>query len=163
NFPEFLAVYYGILRAGAIVVPMNPLLKQREVDYYVSDSGAAAVFAWHDVAGEAPDDAITVDPETFDAMLGEHEPRHEVVDRDEPDTAVILYPSGTTGTPKGAELPHHNLRANADVNADMIGHDSFAVTLGALPLFHSFGQTCAMNAALSIGGTLTLLPRFDPA
>ena len=143
---------------------MNPLLKSREVDYYLSDSGAAAAFAWHDVAGEAPGDAITVESRRVcGRSWGEHEPLAGVVDRDESDTAVILYTSGTTGTPKGAELTHRNLRCNVDVNVDMIGRDSFAVTLGALPLFHSFGQTCAMNAALSIGGTLTLLPRFDPA
>src|SRR4029077_2006376 len=89
NVPQFLVVYYGILRAGAIVVPMNPLLKSREVDYYLSDSGAAAVFAWHDVAGEAPGDAITVESDASEALLGEHKPLAGVVDRDESDTAVI--------------------------------------------------------------------------
>jgi long-chain acyl-CoA synthetase len=163
NVPQFLVVYYGILRAGAIVVPMNPLLRSREVAYYVSDSGASAVLAWSELAGEAPDDAIVVDPATFDGLLAGHDPRPEVVDRDDSDTAVILYTSGTTGTPKGAELTHRNLRCNVQVNVDMVGPPSFEVTLGALPLFHSFGQTCAMNATISHGGTLTLLPRFDPA
>jgi long-chain acyl-CoA synthetase len=162
NVPQFLIVYYGILRAGAIVVPMNPLLRRREVDYYVSDSGASAVLAWSDLAGEAPDDAIVVDPATFGELLAAHEPAFDIAAREDSDTAVILYTSGTTGTPKGAELTHHNLRRNVQVNVDMIGPPSFQVTLGALPLFHSFGQTCAMNATISQGGMLTLLPRFDP-
>ncbi len=162
NVPQFLVVYYGILRAGGTVVPMNPLLKRREVDYYVSDSGATVTFAWGDLAGEAPGDAIIVAPDSFGDLLAAHEPTFDVADREESDTAVILYTSGTTGTPKGAELTHRNLRCNVDVNVDMIGRPSFAVTLGALPLFHSFGQTCAMNATISNGGMLTLLPRFDP-
>ncbi len=75
---------------------------------------------------------------------------------------MILYTSGTTGTPKGAELTHANLTRNAQSSRDMFGFGSEAVTLGALPLFHSFGQTCSMNATLGGGGTLTLIPRFDP-
>src|SRR5262249_10553482 len=76
--------------------------------------------------------------------------------------AVILYTSGTTGTPKGAELTHSNLRRNTDVARGLFDLDDGAITLGALPLFHSFGQTCAMNATIAGGGTLTLIPRFDP-
>jgi long-chain acyl-CoA synthetase len=76
---------------------------------------------------------------------------------------VILYTSGTTGTPKGAELTHSNLRRNCQIAARLFGLGAGAITLGALPLFHSFGQTCAMNATICAGGTLTLIPRFDPA
>ena len=86
----------------------------------------------------------------------------DVVDREPDDTAVILYTSGTTGTPKGAELTHQNLCATARSRATCTGSASEAVTLGALPLFHSFGQTCALNATIAAGGTLTLIPRFDP-
>jgi long-chain acyl-CoA synthetase len=75
---------------------------------------------------------------------------------------VILYTSGTTGTPKGAELTHANLRRNADLALGLFDLGSEAVTLGALPLFHSFGQTCGLNATIAAGGTLTLIPRFDP-
>ncbi len=81
---------------------------------------------------------------------------------DDGDTAVILYTSGTTGTPKGAELTHANLSRNAEASRDMFGLGADAVTLGALPLFHSFGQTCGLNATIGGGGTLTLIPRFDP-
>jgi long-chain acyl-CoA synthetase len=78
------------------------------------------------------------------------------------DTAVILYTSGTTGTPKGAELTHENLRRNCEVACRLFDAGAQTVTLGALPLFHSFGQTCGMNATVAAGGTLTLIPRFDP-
>jgi len=75
---------------------------------------------------------------------------------------VILYTSGTTGTPKGAELTHDNLRKNVAVAVGLFGLGSDAVTLGALPLFHSFGQTCGLNATVCAGGCLTLIPRFEP-
>jgi long-chain acyl-CoA synthetase len=81
---------------------------------------------------------------------------------DPDDTAVILYTSGTTGTPKGAELTHANLKRNAEISRALFDLGSDAVTLGALPLFHSFGQTCGLNATIAAGGTLTLIPRFDP-
>jgi long-chain acyl-CoA synthetase len=84
-----------------------------------------------------------------------------VVDRRVDDTAVILYTSGTTGTPKGAELTHGNLLVNVEVSVGLFDIDARTVTLGALPFFHAFGQTCALNATMAVGGTLTLLPRFD--
>ncbi len=86
----------------------------------------------------------------------------DVADTDDDDTAVILYTSGTTGQPKGAELTHANLTRNAQASRGLFDLGSDAVVLGALPLFHSFGQTCGMNATISGGGTLTLIPRFDP-
>src|SRR4029079_14607697 len=82
-------------------------------------------------------------------------------DRAPDDTAVILYTSGTTGTPKGAEITHSNLTSNV---ATVVALHSFSerdVLLGALPLFHSFGQTCSMNATIASGATLSLIPRFD--
>jgi long-chain acyl-CoA synthetase len=145
NLIQFPAIYYGILRAGAVVVPMNPLLKEREVDYYLSDSGAK----------------LLIDPSS--ATMPFHTADFEVTDRSEEDTAVILYTSGTTGRPKGAELTHANLSRNASVNVLTLLHlNEFDVVMGCLPLFHSFGQTAAMNSAISVGASLTLIPRFDP-
>ncbi len=169
NVPYFPVCYYGVLRAGCVVVPMNVLLKQREVAFYLGDSEAKVVFAWEDFAqdaqggaAEAGAECVVVAPGHFEHEVGEAEPRTELVDTDDSDTAVILYTSGTTGTPKGAELTHANLTRNSEVAAQLFGFGSEAVVLGALPLFHSFGQTCSMNATVRIGGTLTLIPRFDP-
>jgi long-chain acyl-CoA synthetase len=169
NVPYFAVVYYGILRLGAVVVPMNVLLKAREAGFYLSDPGARVVFAWHDFADaartgaeEAGAELILVEPGGFEQLVAGAPAREEVADRDGDDTAVILYTSGTTGTPKGAELTHDNLRRNAAIARGLFDLGADAVTLGALPLFHSFGQTCALNATITAGGTLTLIPRFDP-
>jgi len=169
NVPYFGVCYYGVLRAGGVVVPMNVLLKRREVAFYLGDSGAGLMFAWEGFADdanagaqEAGAECIVVKPGEFEKLLAGVEPRREVVDRAPDDTAVILYTSGTTGTPKGAELTHANLKTNCEITRDMFGIGGDVVTLGALPLFHSFGQTCGMNATLAAGGTLSLIPRFDP-
>ena len=169
NVPYFAVCYYGVLRSGGVVVPMNVLLKRREVAFYLGDSGAKLMFAWEGFADdakagaeEAGAECIVVKPGEFEELLAGVEPRREVVDRASDDTAVILYTSGTTGTPKGAELTHDNLKTNCEITRDMFGIGDDVVTLGALPLFHSFGQTCSMNATLAAGGTLSLIPRFDP-
>jgi long-chain acyl-CoA synthetase len=169
NVPHFAVCYYGVLRAGAIVVPMNVLLKGREVAFYCSDPESKVLFAWHDFAEaaqagaeQAGTDCILVKPGEFEQLVGSAPAVTEVADRAEDDTAVILYTSGTTGKPKGAELTHANLRRNVEIAAGLFDLGADAVTLGALPLFHSFGQTCGLNATISGGGLLTLIPRFDP-
>jgi long-chain acyl-CoA synthetase len=171
NVPEFASVYYGILRTGAVVVPMNPLLKAREIAYYLGDSGAPVIFAWHVTAPEveigakeAGAEAILVDPATFPDILATASPAPQVVDRAAYDTAVVLYTSGTTGHPKGAELTHANLINNVEVSAvDLLQVGPDDIIFGGLPLFHAFGQTCTLNAAIMMGGSLTVLPRFDAA
>src|SRR4051812_34048282 len=170
NVPYFPVAYYGVRRAGGVVVPMNVLLKGREVGFYLKDPGAKIIFAWHDfleAAQTGADDAgaeiIDVKPGEIEGRIFEHEPDFDVADVAEDDTAVILYTSGTTGQPKGAELTHSNLKRNAEASASLFDLSETAVVLGALPLFHSFGQTCGMNATLSRGGCLSLIPRFDPA
>jgi long-chain acyl-CoA synthetase len=169
NVPYFPVVYYGVLRAGAIVVPMNVLLKKREVAYYLSDSGAKLLFAWHGFAEDAQAGAeqagaecLLVEPGDFEQRVGAATPDTSLADTADDDIAVLLYTSGTTGQPKGAELTHANLTLNARGSAALFDLGSEGITLGALPLFHSFGQTCGMNATISDGGTLTLLPRFEP-
>jgi long-chain acyl-CoA synthetase len=169
NVPYFPVVYYGVLRAGGIVVPMNVLLRKREVAFYLEDSGAKLLFAWDGFADDAQAGAeqagaecILVKVGEFEHEVGAAQPITEVADVDDDATAVILYTSGTTGTPKGAELTHANLARNAQASRDMFGFGSEAMTLGALPLFHSFGQTCSLNATIGGGGTLSLIPRFDP-
>jgi long-chain acyl-CoA synthetase len=86
-----------------------------------------------------------------------------VAEVEDDDTAVILYTSGTTGKPKGAELTHSNLRSNTEaVASTLVEITEEDVLLGALPLFHSFGQTCGLNASVRVGACLSLMPRFDP-
>jgi long-chain acyl-CoA synthetase len=169
NVPYFAACYYGVLRLGAVVVPMNVLLKSREVGFYLSDPGAKLVFAWHDFgeaaqtgADEAGAECILVEPGEFEQLVGEYPDEAEVAERDPGDTAVILYTSGTTGKPKGAELTHSNLIRNVECFINFTDVDETSTVLGALPLFHSFGQTCGLNAAVKAGARLTLIPRFDP-
>ena len=170
NVPQFPISYYGVLRAGGVVVPMNVLLKRREIAFYLEDSGAKLLLAWHGFAAEAEGgaadagvDLVEVEPQSFAALLAEHEPTPGLADTDEEDTAVILYTSGTTGKPKGAELTHLNLLRNAEISGStMTEVREGDVVLGSLPLFHSFGQTVSMNGSLRQGACLTLLPKFDP-
>jgi long-chain acyl-CoA synthetase len=166
NVAQFPILYYGLLRAGVVVVPMNPLLKAREVNHCLTDSGAQTVLAWHaaegsrDGAAAAGADHIVIGPDGSE--LDDAEPDSAITERGMHETAVILYTSGTTGTPKGAELTHANLNRNAELSARQLlrlGTDD--VVMGCLPLFHTFGQTCALNAAIISGASITLLPRFD--
>ena len=169
NVPHFAVLYYGILRAGGVVVPMNPLLKEREVAYYLGNSGAKLIFVWQAFAEEAEAgaklagaEAVVVDPVGFTNLVGSAAAVPGVVERDDQDTAVILYTSGTTGQPKGAQLTHLNLIRNIEIAVgDLIGVSAEDVVFGGLPLFHVFGQTCGLNAAVAVGASLTLLPRFD--
>jgi long-chain acyl-CoA synthetase len=171
NVPSFAVAYYGVLRAGGVVVPMNPLLKEREVDYYIHDSGARFLFAWHEVSAATTDAAraagaqlIAVAPGEFEQSLAAFDADADTASRAADDTAIILYTSGTTGHPKGAELTHFSLGRNAQVTATtLLGLDTTDTILGCLPFFHAFGQTCCLNAAIQAGSTLTLLSRFDPA
>jgi len=170
NVPEFGLVFYAALRCGAVVVPMNPLLKEREIAYYLGDSGARFLFAWHqiaDVAATGAKDAgaelVAAGAPAFATSYSSHPPASEVVAREPQDTAVILYTSGTTGRPKGAELTHAGLNRNQEITArNLLQLTPDDVIMGCLPLFHVFGLTCGLNAAIATGAMLTLIPRFNP-
>lgn len=170
NVPAYPVTFYGSLMAGGVVVPLNPLLKAGEIEYFFEDSGARVAFVWPDFAEEAQKAAaqtgtrIVVCGPTGPAegQLDEAPALEAVHERADDDTAVILYTSGTTGKPKGAELTHFNLRRNAERSAfDIIQIGEDDVIMGCLPLFHVFGLTCALDAAMLAGATLTLIPRFD--
>jgi long-chain acyl-CoA synthetase len=170
NVLSFPIVFYGALMAGAAVVPMNPLLKAREVEYYLRDSGARLVITGEQSAGPVTEAAatvgietVTVGPATPDGLMAD-QPADGPVDRADEDTAVILYTSGTTGQPKGAELTHAGLNSNARTTQEtLLESTPDDVIMGCLPLFHVFGLTCSLNAGVLAGSTLTLIPRFDGA
>jgi long-chain acyl-CoA synthetase len=170
NVLAFPPLFYGSLAAGAAVVPMNPLLKSREVAHYLGDSGAAVIFAWDAAADEAAKGAadtgaqvVRVAEPDARTLLGDRPPLADWAERSDGDDAVILYTSGTTGRPKGAELTHANLYRNAEVTATtLLTASQEDVIMGCLPLFHCFGLTCGLNASVIGGACLTLLPRFDP-
>jgi long-chain acyl-CoA synthetase len=169
NVPAFPVVYWGILMAGGIVVPMNPLLKAGEIDYFFTDSGTKIAFVWPDFVPEATKGAANsgtrivecgpLGPNDFDGG----EPVGEPLERADDDTAIILYTSGTTGRPKGAELTHRNIHLNALRSATVIQEiRTDDVVMGCLPLFHVFGLVVGLNAATIAGASLALIPRFDP-
>ncbi|MEI2777147.1 MAG: long-chain fatty acid--CoA ligase [Tetrasphaera sp.] len=171
NVPAFPVAFYGVLLAGGTVVPMNPLLRAGEIDYFFTNSGAKIAFVWPDFVDEATKGAansgtriIPCDP--MGPVAGELEPGEpiaEPVAREDDDTAIILYTSGTTGRPKGAELTQSNIRLNAQRAAnDIMLIQPEDVLMGCLPLFHVFGLVVGLQAAVSAGASLALIPRFDP-
>lgn len=194
NLPYFPIAYYGILKMGGVVVPLNVLLKPREIAYHLRDSDAKAMLAFEgtpelplaEMARAGCDEVpecehlvvMTANPAaptsieralTFGQLIYAQPPVAPTHPAAPDDTAVILYTSGTTGQPKGAELTHLNMTMNAMASRDMYtpmlnaGPQATNRYLITLPLFHSTGQTAQMNAGISSGGTLVLLPRFDAA
>ena len=184
NVPDFPIAYYGTLASGATVVPLNVQLKGREIAYYLNDSKARVLVAFEGfsaearrsleeasgceqlwitggegAAGPSEDGRIRSLGEVLRSAPEDADPAQTMPD----DTAVVLYTSGTTGQAKGAELTHFNMFFNALYCADRLFHlTPDDVLMAVLPLFHSFGQTCVMNAGLYAGATVTLQPRFDP-
>ncbi|KAB2346382.1 long-chain-fatty-acid--CoA ligase [Actinomadura rudentiformis] len=187
NLPYFPMIYFGALKAGAVVVPLNVLLKPREIAYHLDDSDAKAFFCFEGTpelplgeAGHAGFEqaaecehffllpaslATTESPiegaELFWAALADQPATFESVQTAPTDTAVIIYTSGTTGQPKGAELSHSNLLTNAMIDDTLFKKTLHDTSLVTLPLFHIFGQTCVMNVGFYRRATLVLLPRFE--
>lgn len=185
NVPHFTLAYFGSHYAGNPVVPLNVLLTPDEIAYHLEDSDAAVLVVWegfyeqaraafdrvvgcrHLVVAKADptDVAAPVGAHNMTALIGRATPVTDLPDTMPDDTAVILYTSGTTGRPKGAELTHFNLFYNAEyVCARLLPlKGTQPIALATLPLFHSFGQTVMHNAMLMSGGTIVLLPRFEVA
>ncbi|MEM4782085.1 MAG: long-chain fatty acid--CoA ligase [Halalkalicoccus sp.] len=174
NLPQFLVAFHGTLRAGGVVVPMNPQYKAREIGHLLSDSGAKAVVALSDLVPFVEDvreetelqEVVSVGGEAENATpFGEFlaDDRLDVADRAGDDDAVQPYTSGTTGRPKGVQLTHENLSTNAEASVAVVpgGIGEGDKMLGVLPLFHIYGMTVTMNATLFDGGAYYPRPSWD--
>ncbi|MEM6767303.1 MAG: long-chain fatty acid--CoA ligase [Bacteroidota bacterium] len=187
NLPYYPIIYFGILKAGAVVVPLSVLLKKDEIAYHLSDSEAKAYFCFVGtdelpmgkmgyagfqeasqcehffmIMPKAEMPSAIEGTETLGSLMAGQSPQFETVRTSPEDSSVIIYTSGTTGRPKGAELSHSNMMLNAIICKDLFGGDEFDDTqLIVLPLFHIFAMTCLMNAGILRGSTNILLPRFD--
>jgi long-chain acyl-CoA synthetase len=176
NLPHFLAAYFGALKAGMVLLPLNPLLMAPELEYHLGDSSARMLIGFegmHAEAGKAcerlgiplylvsmgggslPDDAQPVSALLSGSVS-------EVVPRSPEDTAVLIYTSGTTGKPKGAELTHFQLYMNCTIAGQLFGARNDDVTLAVLPFFHVFGLSSVINVSVRYGGCLSIVPRFRP-
>jgi long-chain acyl-CoA synthetase len=162
NTPDFPRAYYGALSIGAVVVPVHALLTPGEIAYVLEDSGSKVLICAGPLIANGRAGAEQAGVAVMEAAIPSEGPVAAIAQRDEYDDAVVLYTSGTTGKPKGAVLSQNNLVLNATISAkDLFGGTSEDVLLGALPLFHTFGQTCVMNAGFRAGATIVLMPRFD--
>lgn len=179
NLPQFLFTYFGILKAGLVMVPLNPLLRAGEIAYQLADSEAKVLITFGSFAPEAfrgarqaggvttyvvnlpgndqrPEGTRNYDELYLAGDTGEIEPTSS------DDTAVIIYTSGTTGKPKGAELTHFQMYMNCTVGGELFGFRDDDVSVAVLPLFHVFGLSSVLNVTVRFGGTLVLVPRFEP-
>jgi long-chain acyl-CoA synthetase len=175
NLPHFLFAYFAILKAGAVMVPLNPLLRAPEVSYHLHDSESRLLITFETFAEEAvkgagglptyvvnlpgndqrPEGTKHFDELYFADDTGDIEPTNA------DDTAVIIYTSGTTGKPKGAELTHFQLFMNCTVAGELFEIRDDDVGMAVLPMFHVFGLSSVLNVTVRYGGSLVLVPRFD--
>lgn len=193
NLPYFPIVYYGIMKAGAVVVPLCVLFTEREIEYQLRDSDSKVVVTFEGTdelpmgrntkkAFDAVDTCehlivMTMDQaaespfaghKTLSRLIADEPPKFDMYPTTGDDTCAILYTSGTTGEPKGAELTHANILSNAATTwkTHQPGVDFTdgvqKTVLVTLPLFHTTGQTVQMNAHIYAGNRVVLLPRFEP-
>lgn len=166
NVPDFPRAYYGILALGAVAVPIHCLLNPAEIAFVLGDAEVKALISAEPLLAVATAGAAQagVPLVRSDRLPPDLEPVTALVERGPSDDAVILYTSGTTGKPKGARLSQLNMFMNAEITAhDICEATSGDVFLGCLPLFHSFGQSCVMNAAFRVGAAVVLMARFEGA
>jgi len=185
NVPQFVISYYGVLKVGAVIVPVNPLFKERELEHQLNDSEAETILVLDTLyqivksvrdktrlkriimtSMGVPTLKVMREPGVyfFEGLMEKYPPEPARVEIDsKKDLAVLQYTGGTTGTPKGAMLTHYNLVSNAVAFAEWLhGREGEEVFMTVLPLFHIYGMTTSMNAAIYLAGTMVLVPRFDP-
>ncbi len=178
NLPHFLFTYFAILKAGLVMVPLNPLLVAPEIAFHLQDSDAKVLITFEMFADEAVKAAAEVEglvtyvvnlpgndqrPEGtkhFDELYFADDTR-DIVPLDPGETAVLLYTSGTTGRPKGAELTHFQLFMNCTVAGQLFEFRDDDIGVAVLPLFHVFGLSSVLNVTVRYGGTMVLVPRFE--
>jgi long-chain acyl-CoA synthetase len=177
NLPQFLFAYFGILKAGAVMVPLNPLLRAPEISYRLQDSDSRLLITFETSADEAVKGAAEIEGlSTYVVNLTGNDQRPvgtkpfdelyraddtgDIEPTDANDTAVITYTSGSTGKPKAAALTHHQLYVNCTANGQRFRFRDEDVSMSVLPMFHVFGLSSVLNVAVRFGGTLVLVPRF---
>ena len=178
NLPQFLFSYFGLMKAGLVMVPLNPLLRAPEIRYHLEDSDAKVLITFEMFAEEAVKGAAELEGVTtyvvnlpgndqrpegtkhFDELYFADDTR-DIVPTGGDETAVLLYTSGTTGKPKGAELTHLNLYMNCTIAGELFGFQEDDIGVAVLPLFHVFGLSSVLNTSVRYGGTLVLIPRFE--
>ena len=186
NLPYFPIIFFGILKAGATVVPLSVLLKKDEIAYHLKDSEAKAFFCFigtdqlpmgemgyggfqevdsceqfYMIMPQPTDPSPIAGTETLGSLMAGQSPTLTKLATKPDDTAVIIYTSGTTGKPKGAMLSHVNLMLNTQISADLGEIQNTDTQLIVLPLFHIFAMTVLMNSGVYRGAHSILLPRFD--
>ncbi|ANB61273.1 fatty acid--CoA ligase family protein [Anoxybacteroides amylolyticum] len=186
NSPYFVIGLYGALRAGATVIPINPIYTPDEIGYILNNGDVKAVIGLdllvplfvkmearlpkveHVIVCETPQGkeqgvSLTKKMKSFTEVLAAGDIHFQGPELAEGDVAVILYTSGTTGKPKGAMLTHRNLYSNAQDTANYLKINGEDRVIAALPMFHVFCLTVALNAPLMNGGTVLIVPKFSPA
>jgi fatty-acyl-CoA synthase len=187
NSPQFVIGYYAILRADAVVVPVNPMNLTDELRHYVDDSDATVAIVGEELAARvepikelqhvilaaysdylrAPTDLPVPDfvraPARTDswrkALAAGLQPGPHLAQPD--DLAVMPYTSGTTGKPKGCMHTHSNVQATTVVYLEWRGSGEGSIVLSALPMFHVTGMQAGMNGALCRGATVVVMSRWD--
>ncbi|MFD3447285.1 fatty acid--CoA ligase family protein [Microbacteriaceae bacterium 4G12] len=182
NSPYFIIGLYGAMRVGATVIPINPIYTADEMHYILQNGDVKTIIALdlllpslqHLMPNLHSVEHLIVCPisanpleetekmKSFTSVLQMGDFSLPMPELHDDDVALILYTSGTTGTPKGAMLTHRNLYSNASDVAAYLQYKESDIIVGALPMFHVFGLTVSLNAPIVSGTTLLILPKFSP-